>query len=546
MRGLSEVILFTLIVAIASIFSVLSKSGKIKVMTSVGKATTFTILLLFSLLVGSIYIERWLMFSDLGTLMILDYNITQFHINILPLTSALALLGVFLFVAFRLSPKVKRDSYLSSKMKELYHSEEYGVLADIITQFYDNLIAHPDKPRKITPISYRGALEPIILEKVVIDEEDYKLSKKEKAKIWARKKERDLRYYYRLSKYRVLTTSEKSSSYTKKILLSADFGSEHPVIKPEMGKKIILDSSLNNKFREDFLEVYLESLVKTENSVLYRELYDYDSGIGLIDSLLEDIEEKRKVYSLSSPVGEPVKQFLRDRKKLNYDDYNDYVGFNEKESKEYREPVQTGIKYFDRLVRKAFEQEIKFVWIKYYESFTKIICENYELTEHSGPEAEHPNYYSSLIYEMFDNLLKWIELVRDVEGEPEHIQIPDKRDSFTIPEESVTILFNCHREVINTEEIPYQFKRYLTEMIFSQFTQLRQYSEESIERKYSDLMISELEENINEDEKYREQILRMYRIRGGVRNLSLRDDPIVIKDEQLTGLSEEMDDILDL
>lgn len=538
---MAQIILFTVVVALASVYGLLSKSNKIKFNASLGGLPLFLIISGFMLLILPPVLQEWMIYNQTNSIDFLTVSINRFWMGVIPVVSAISTFSIFALLMFRNSPRIRRDSYLSSKLRELNHEEEYGILADLIHNYYDRLVTHPEKPQK--PVFVNFNIEFI----TALDEsenQEFEMNRKQETQVKYSRFKSNLRYYYSAFKYKISNTSEESASYTETLLLSEDFGSEHPIVKPELGIKIIDDESLNNFFREKFVDRFLSSLLQSENSVLYRELYE-NKDIGLLRTLFDDIKSKRDL-SLTSPVGDTVRDRLKQQRKASHDDYNDHVGFDKRGSKGHREPVQCGIRFIDSLVKNAFKQEISFVWLSHYTPFTRIICENYEITEHSDASAEHPNYYSSLLYEMVDNMLTWISLVDNVDNsEADYVRITERRDGINIPQESVRVLFNCHSEILTTDEIPYKFKKYLTEMIFRKLTKLRQAGEESIEREYSDLMLSTMEDKMEENHYYTTKMEELYHEVETVNNRGLRLGIISRYDRNVTGLLDQTDDIFD-
>jgi fucose 4-O-acetylase-like acetyltransferase len=87
---MSEVLLFTLIVSLASIYAVLPQHRKIVLVTSLGKGTLLVFALFFSIIIFSV--------SDL-------FN--SLHSNLAGIASSVVVLSLFLFLALRKNPKIK-------------------------------------------------------------------------------------------------------------------------------------------------------------------------------------------------------------------------------------------------------------------------------------------------------------------------------------------------------------------------------------------------------------------------------------------------------
>lgn len=116
------------------------------------------------------------------------------------------------------------------------------------------------------------------------------------------------------------------------------------------------------------------------------------------------------------PIGDQTREIIREQRRKEFDKYHDQRLTDTRIRDDYifRDPVFIGIRFFDVMVREAFDQEVDWhVWLSYYESFTREICRNYEITEYSDPDAEWPNDYSRLLYEMVSNMRNWIEMLEE-------------------------------------------------------------------------------------------------------------------------------------
>ena len=374
-------------------------------------------------------------------------------------------------------------------------------------------------------------------------------------------------------RYWISNTAETPSDYTESLLLDPDFTELYSGLASELGLKIIADDSLTSFPRREVVHRYLRKQLATENSLLYRDLEQSMESDGLYRFKIK--EDNRLIYALFfdferavdlnayKPIGDKTREIIRKQGREEFDKYNDQQLTNTRVQDDFifQDPVFVGIQLFDLMVKEAFHQKIEWhVWLSYYESFTREICQNYEITQYSDPEAEWPNDYSRLLYEMNSNMIDWIEMMEeelkpDVESIPDsppviadvdlddeessveealeetidtdghasdkeqtsavvesdkegegksteaggHVQlgqISTSRGQRNIPEMAVIILFSCHEEILTCDEIPIQFMSYITESIFMCLVNLRNYEKETLQRRYCKLMLHCLEENI--------------------------------------------------
>ncbi len=361
----------------------------------------------------------------------------------------------------------------------------------------------------------------------------------------------------------------------------------------------------------------MRELLKAENSLLYRDLERNTAGGSGWYYKLE--RENRLVYALFSdfdravsldvykPIGDGTREILQDKRESTVDEYNKRR-LTEQEKEEgyiYSDPLFVGIQYFDLLVREAFKQKVDWhVWLSYYESFTREICRNYRITEYSDPDAEWPNDYSRLLYEMISNMRDWIHMMEeeaspDIDNKPgdaswvvnvssdeepetqsecrsdtendgeqeepsEHISESendsqeygdyigltstnlDKNDK-NIPGATAIAIFSCHKEILSTPSIPTKFKAYITMSVFECVLDLRKYERGSLQWKYSELMLNCLKDNLSDertDQSYKQSLVSVYEEEfNGHPEYGVRSE-IRTNDLQGTGLVSDLDEII--
>ncbi|RAW44558.1 hypothetical protein DQW50_13525 [Halorubrum sp. 48-1-W] len=405
--------------------------------------------------------------------------------------------------------------------------------------------------------------------------EDEPASLRERVIRWYRAK-----YYVQLINYWLMDTAPEASSYTETLFLDPEFSAQYPVIDPDLGVKLIRDDSLEGFQRRNAVHRYLRTLVKTENSLLYRDLQNNTSTDGMYRYKIE--EDNRLIHVLFSdmdrvenldiykPVGDAVRDIIVDQRRQEFDEYNDQRLTDTRISDDhiFRNPVFIGIQFFDVLVKEAFHQKVSWhVWLSYYETFTREICRNYEITEYSDPDASVPNDYSRLLNEMVGNMCDWMRMMQtevvsrtsDTEACDVRLHAPEEattsaartstnkdkssvssetastedetgdtdefekyltirgsytgRDSASIPKMTGIILVSCNEEILTTSEIPDRFKRDITERILLTGVELRNHGEGSFPWEYSELVLANLEERLTgrrANSQYAEQLQDVY------------------------------------
>lgn len=469
--------------------------------------------------------------------------------------------------------RIRNEQNLIATLRDLYNREDYGTLADVLRDNYTPLINHPEKP---SPPQTRYWLDSSIplneLDEDVDEEEHPPLTTLFQEAVeenqpdtrweWVREKAGAMvdRFVYRwqLVRYRLAETAVDASTFTETLLLDPDFGTAHPVLAPELGINIIRDESLDGFPRRQFTHQYLTTLLRTENSLLYREIeqnmtsagggrYQIDPENRLIYALLSDCE-RAKQLDIYKPLGDTTKDLLREQGRKDHDAYNEQRLTPNTLSDDYifSDPVYVSITFFDIMVREALYQQMRWhMWLYYYDRFTDLICENYDLDEESDTTVEWPNDYSRLLNEMVHNMTGWIDTAEQItmsddidltaaSSDPEPTDSSDDKPSpddgtstedadatttateepqykdfiridsidthrgANIPKSTIICLFSCHKRILTTEAIPDSFKKSLTEHILIKCANLRKHDEDTPPWQYSELMLHCLEANLDD------------------------------------------------
>ncbi|MFC6793465.1 hypothetical protein ACFQFH_02890 [Halobaculum halobium] len=305
---------------------------------------------------------------------------------------------------------------------------------EVLRDNYTPLIDHPKKPTPPSEQQWRD-IDITVTHTLIETEEEaeelddssplIKYVEEDNAEQTARERVRDsfelkrrqATYYLAALRYRLADSAEGASSYTETLLLDPEFGAKHPILDPGLGIDIILDTDLDGFRRRDVTHQYLTTLLREENSLLYQEIsnnmsmdgiyrYRVDPDNRLLHALFSDCSRAEELDAYK-PVGDTAKEMLRDQGTKDYDKYNAQRLTSVNRSKDYvfNDPLFIAISFFDIMVREAFYQRIDWhMWLYYYESMTRLMCENYENTEETDPDSEWPNDYSRLMYEMISNM----------------------------------------------------------------------------------------------------------------------------------------------
>lgn len=558
-RIMAEILVFTLLAAIAAVYPVLPRHRQLRVRYNLWtKGRLLFIASLITLILLSYTVSVYLQSIEQNSLEVSYWvgsiTITPLLVEFTQLGAVVGIVALFSVVFLKPNVRIQNEENLLEILRNLQSHEDYSTLTNLIQDKYRPLVNHPPAPEN--PENLAVAIQ-------WAHRKDY-----EPAEGWrklARDKKRLLKYHLGRIRYRLRETAERSSEYTNALLLDSGFSKQYPGVATELGLRILRDDSLGGRPRKKVVHRYLRELLKTENSLLYRNLEQNTGRDGLYRYDLE--EQNRLVYALFSdfnraveldvykPVGDKTQEIIREQRREEIDKYNDQRLTNTDISDEYifSDPVFVGIQYFDVLVAEAFHQKVEWhVWLSYYESFTREICRNYEINEYSDPDAEWPNDYSRFLYEMTSNMRDWIKMMEEdlkpdvdsnVSGPPYHLDVvpedadgapsnsgshmddasggeddsdesdeEDKQEEYgdhvrlgristdrgqrNIPEMTVIILFSCHEEILSTAEIPLQFKAYITEIVFMCLLDLRKYEQGSLQWRYNEFMLYCLEENL--------------------------------------------------
>ena len=418
-----DLLIFTLFATIVAIYGVLPRYRQLRVGYSLGNKRSMAFLSFFGLIIIAGYVGGLLLQPNdkesLGTISTgyIPIEITQFTVNLVELGAALVIVGVFISVFGSKSVRIRNEQFLLNTLRELYNRGEYGALVDVISDNYVPLINHPEEPTAPGNESWAEILSSVDMAgEEVTQEEDNNSSVPTRVidkientlpKGWivhvrdeANLKRQQARYRFERLHYRLADTAEEATGYTESLLLDPEFSAKHPTLDPDLGIDIIKDDSLDGFQRRKFTHRYLTTLLKTENSLLYRNVkhnmggrgvyrYRIDPDNRLIYALLSDCW-RVKTLDVYKPIGDTAEAILREQGKQDYDKYHDQrlTSSNMSDDYVFSDPLYVAIKFFDIMVSESIYQRMEWhMWLYYYDSITRLICENYELTEESDRTA---------------------------------------------------------------------------------------------------------------------------------------------------------------
>lgn len=492
---MAELLVFTLLAALAAIYPILPKHRQLRVRYSLWtKGRLGFIGLMFILIITTYWISVLVQSKEQNTLDVsfLDWSttITLLYVESVQLIAVLLIVIPIAILFIKPNVRIRNEDNLLEILRDLYNREEYTTLVNLLQDNYRPLINHsssPVHPESLMTVSslfvevdedHKEDLEQEEDEGEDEEEEKEELPKARRRLVretgrtlrfrwtnlrdrvsstvedWSERiqqKSRLLRYYVARLRYRVDNTAENASEYSETLLLDPDFSELYSDLAAELGLKILCDDSLENVPRQEVVHRYLQAQLETENTLLYRDLeqntemedlyrYNLKENNRLIYALFSDFEraEDLNVYK---PIGDRTQEIIREQRREEFDKYHDRRLTDTRIRDDYifQDPVYVGIQFFDVMVREAFDQEVDWhVWLSYYESFTREICRNYEITEYSDPDAEWPNDYSRFLYEIVRNMREWIKMLEeelkpdtksDLNGPPFVLEVSSVTDS---------------------------------------------------------------------------------------------------------------------
>ena len=318
---MAELLVFTLLAAIAAIYALLPRHRQLRVRYNLWtKPRLGFIALMFLIIIGMYWVSIYLQIQD-GNQYEVEFldtsaTITPLHVESVQLLAVLGIVLPLVALFLKQSVRIKNEENIQEILRDLYYNEEYATLVDLLNENYQPLVNHPTCPThpESPTLVYRLSLER--------DEPEPRWKAKFK------EKQRYVRYYWDTVRYRLANTAEDASDYTERLLLDPDFIELYSGVGTELGLKILSDDSIDGHPRREVTHHYLREQLKTENSLLARDLRHVEHD-GLYDYKLEN--DNRLLYALVSnfnrvesldiykPIGDQTRELLQEEGRKDVD-----------------------------------------------------------------------------------------------------------------------------------------------------------------------------------------------------------------------------------
>jgi hypothetical protein len=424
---MAELLVFTILAAAAAVYAVLPKSRQLRVRYVFGDwyfylATAGAIVIIAVYLVGVYLSTAEITFSLFCWVICFP---ALFWIELTQVGIASMITGFTLYRLWETNPVIRRDAGLARTIRSLYTEQNYDTLVSVIGDHYQKLIQDTS-----------GSKAPA------------------------------------------------SRATTERVLLDSHFTEQYAKLNPELGIRIIGDEQADIP-REEFTKAFLTGLHNDESSILYHEIennrngegsrYDIERENRLIRTLFSDCAVAKDVLAWKG-IGDNTQQILDElyRSPDPYSDRRKRFSLMNDGTLVFRDPLFVSVRFFDIMVTEAVYQNIDHhMWIGYFDGFTKKICRNYELGDHADPTAEFPNDYSYILNEMVEVLTKIIGFaISDSDSVRTAASRPDINHESDIIKTCIRNLFICHSHILTADEIPAQFKQYLSNDVFDVYFEL--------------------------------------------------------------------------
>jgi hypothetical protein len=256
--------------------------------------------------------------------------------------------------------------------------------------------------------------------------------------------------------------------------------------RPYFALAIIGQSPPSFPERFEFVDIYLKECLREPNTVLYSELknnqniytrYYIPESNRLLHFFLTDVQvaKDNQVYK---PLGDFAMSYL-DELAHNHstDPYNRATG-DFREVGAWHSPLFATIRFFDIMVREALFLGMEWhMWLYYMPHIVERMVRNYKLIDPlAEPEAEWPIRYSFLLYEIFSSMSDWVTDAEEVPADQPNIVLRStntNHENGNIPKSSILALSQCCRSLLESQDVGDTFKRYLMDIVFELYFELR-------------------------------------------------------------------------
>jgi hypothetical protein len=475
--------LLTFIGLVIAAYSIMPEHSKLSVRVFVGKWTWFLGFIILCLCVHLIYISRKLSIDDL-------YNphSQQFGAIDFEFIAFAFIVGFSLFVILRLKYAKIRPSNIKTYrdlIEELSFQKEYFLLANSLDRNLDRLFLYSRqrtlvqgfldwcldtlKPNNLSEAELRfGAILSIVSfvsllgDKVETPPESTDPLRKISHKV------NDFYKHFYIRLYKIIkwlffdkSVSRYADEILGKFIYQRDFAEYLVSKKPKLAIRLLENKSRNN---DQSPHILIEAFMADSKSLLYSEVYKNLGGdTPLLSSLIGDLS-KAEDLNVYRPIGEFNIQYLKDQSRLKDDELQYEADVRFEEHLKLKNPIYAGIFFFDALVRRAIEQRFAWhMWLYYLSYWIEGIVENAK-SEYWGRQTEFPNRYAYLLYELVSHQKSWI---RDYIGK-DMIEVDnlEKHENENVFKCICDSLSRGVASILSSDQIPYQFKIYIAEMIW--------------------------------------------------------------------------------
>ena len=271
---------------------------------------------------------------------------------------------------------------------------------------------------------------------------------------------------------------ELALSLIRRILTSPEYVSYLAISKPYFCVDILKNLSRGFGIKEEFLKLFIYSLIDNLGSVYYFELehtntmsskgfsrFIIPKSNKLLFYLFSDVKvsENLAVYK---PVGDKIFDIL------NYDlkvisRYNEPLG-TYFENYALRCPINSSLHFFEIMILESMHQGIKWhMWLYYFSSFTKKIVGKLNPDSNVDLNTEWPTPFHCLLYRIVSIILGWLEEYQYVENK-ENLTMENEslnHDNGSIPKSAALALGEIVYSILSSNKITDRFKIYILEMV---------------------------------------------------------------------------------
>lgn len=491
--------LFTLCALVIAILAILPRTRILDITLKLTKIDWFIIVFTIAILH---YLQFYNTFASLGFNP--TWNLSRWALNKHNVSYLVVLFSImFLFVRTFKRP-LPKSKILKFKelIEELTYKKEYGKVIILFNKHFDTLV----KLYKAKSFFEKNNSKPseMLKNKNFIARLTNELEGG-KVKILARKESFLKIGFKKLAKIK-RRQHQKIRDMIHEIfcntLLNNQFIKELSNTNPYLALRI-LNSEINET--QEFFNLYLTALLHDSNSILYHELnnnQNISSGYRyyipktnkLLFHLFNDAKVAEKLYAWK-PIGETLLNMLAElHRKPDEDTYN--FSYDDNTYVMCKCPIYMAIQYFRIMVSEALYQNIKWhMWLYYFRYFVRDICRNYNIEEkYIDIDLEFPTRYSYLLYKIISALRDWIISVGNISKDQENILIQSAKlahDNSNIVASSILAIGQCIFIIADTEKIPLKFKRYLIEIVYDLYFNIK-LPHIDADEKYAQLLLKSL------------------------------------------------------